>query len=407
LRLPFYIAKRYILGKKSHNAINIVSGISMAGVIFGTIAFVLILSVFNGFDGLVRSMYNSFYPDILVQPLEGKVFSVSEDSLKTLQNIEGISAIEQVLEDNALLVYNEKQTVARVKGVSDNYNKVTNIDSLIWAGENNIWFQSMPRAIIGRGLAYNLSINPEVFEVLKIYVPKRSAGYSNDPNKSLTTKYTMVSGIFSSQPDIDGKIVIVPLSFAQELFEYNGKLSALEIKLDSKKPEKQVIKELSEKLGSNFIIKDRNQQNELLYKTMSTEKWVIFLILALVIVILLFSLVGSISMLIIEKKNDISILYSLGANQQLIRKIFYREGFLITFAGLVIGLILGVSLALIQEYFGVIKLQGGFVIDAYPVIVKWTDIIIVAFSVLLIGVFSSWYPVRFLLKSNISQVKET
>jgi lipoprotein-releasing system permease protein len=379
----------------------------MVGVIFGTIAFVLILSVFNGFDDLVRSMYNSFYPDIVISPVEGKVFSLPADTLKIIKEIDGIEEIAEVLEDNALLVYNDKQTVARVKGVSDNFNKVTNVDSLIWAGENKLWYQSMPRAVLGRGLAYNLSVNPELFEVLKVYVPKRTSTYSNDPNKTLMTKYTMVSGIFASQPDIDGKIMLVPLSFAQELFEYQGKLSSLEIKLNPYKSEKSIIGELNKIFGNNFIIKNRYQQNELLYKTMKTEKWVIFLILALVIIILLFSLVGSISMLIIEKKKDISILYSLGANHQLIRKIFYREGLLITIAGLIVGLILGVSLALIQQYFGIVRLNGGFIIDAYPVVVEWTDLIVVTLSVILIGAFSSWYPVRFLLKSRILQIKET
>jgi lipoprotein-releasing system permease protein len=238
-------------------------------------------------------------------------------------------------------------------------------------------------------------------------VPKRNAAYSNDPNKSLNRKYTMVSGIFASQPDIDGKIIIVPISFAQELFDYPYKFSGLEIKLKSRKQENTAIDELNKILGNNFVVKNRFQQNELLYKTMKTEKWAIFLILALVLVILLFSLVGSISMLIIEKKKDISILYSVGANQALIRKIFFSEGFLITAAGLVIGLTLGVSLALIQEYFGIIKLQGGFIIDSYPVVVKWPDLLIVSFSVILIGAFSSWYPVRFLLKQKIMQANET
>ena len=372
----------------------------MGGVIFGTIAFILILSVFNGFDDLVRSMYNSFYPDILISPVEGKVFPLNEDTLKQIQQIEGVEFISKVLEDNALLVYNDKQTVGKVKGVSDNFDKVTDIDSLIWAGDYKLWNQSMPRAVMGRGLAYNLSVNPELFQVLKVYVPRRNVAYSNDPNRSLNRKYTMISGIFASQPDIDGKIVIVPLSFAQQLFEYPGKLSALEIKIDKKISEKTIIKKLDKILGSNYLIKDRYQQNELLYKTMRTEKWAIFLILALVLVILLFSLVGSISMLIIEKKKDISILFSLGAKQKLIRKIFYREGFLITVTGLFFGLVLGVSIALIQEYFGIVKLQGGFVIDAYPVVVKWPDLLIVTTTVILIGLFSSWYPVRFLLKKN-------
>ncbi|MBN2486559.1 MAG: FtsX-like permease family protein [Bacteroidales bacterium] len=407
MNLPFYIAKRYILGKKSHNAINIVSAISMGGVVFGTIAFVLILSVFNGFDQLVKGMYNSFYPDILVVAGKGKVFSVSEDTLKLIKGIRGVDDVALVLEDNALLVYNEKQTVGRVKGVSDNFSHITGIDSLIWSGENKLWHQSMPRAVIGRGLAYSLGVNPELYQALKIYVPRRNAAYSNDPNKSLNRKLTLVSGIFASQPDIDGKILLVPLEFARELFEYEGFVSALELKIDNSVSEKKVISSLKGLLGENFIVQDRFQQNELLYKTMKTEKWAIFLILAFVLIILLFSLVGSVSMLIIEKKKDISILYSLGANQTLVRRIFYREGLLITIAGLFIGLVLGSSLALLQEHFGFIKLNEGFVIDAYPVVVKWADLLVVSLSVTLIGVFSSWYPVKLMLRQKVEQVKET
>jgi lipoprotein-releasing system permease protein len=404
LNLPFFIARRYLFGKKSHNAINIVSAISMGGVIVGTAAFILLLSVFNGFDQLVRNMYNSFYADVEVTPSIGKVFNLTSDSIIHLQKIEGINKIAFILEDNAMMVNNDKQTVSMVRGVSDLYKDVTSVNDLMWQGDYKLFDQNMPQAIMGRGLAYQLNVNPDLFEHIKIYVPKRLANYSNDPNKTLTSKSINVSGIFASQPDIDAKYTLVPIEFARNLFGYSTEYSSFEIKLNTNSNEKKVISEIRKYLGSDFKVKDRYQQNELLYKTMRTEKWAIFLILALVLVILLFSLVGSITMLIIEKKKDVSILNSMGASRGLIQKIFFREGFLITLAGVLLGSILGSLIALIQEHFKIIKLNGGFVIDAYPVDLQWGDILIVSVTVILIGTFSSWYPIRFLLRKNIIEI---
>ncbi len=401
MNLPFFIAKRYLFGKKSHNAINIVSAISMVGVIVGTAAFILLLSVFNGFDQLVRSMYNSFYPDIQITPSQGKVFNLSEVAIKKLEQIKGVDKVAYILEDNAMLVINDKQSVSMIRGVSESYDKVNNISGMIWQGEYKLSNQSIPQAVVGRGVSYLLNINPDLFEPLKIYVPKRTAKFSNDPNKTLTSKSINVIGIFASQPDIDSKYTIVPIEFARNLFDYPTEFSSLEIKLDKKFSEKGVISDIKSFLGNKFEVKDRYQQNELLYKTMRTEKWAIFLILALVLVILLFSLVGSISMLIIEKKKDVSILNSMGASRNLIQKIFFREGFLITSAGVFIGLFIGSLIVFLQEHFKLVRLDEGFIIDAYPVDLQWGDLLIVSATVLLIGIFSSWYPIRFLLRRNL------
>ncbi len=401
MNLPFYIARRYILGKKSHNAINIVSGISILGVVVGTMSFIIILSVFNGFDSLVQSMYNSFHPDIEVSPEKGKVFTMSTDTLSMIKEIEGVQVVSEVFEDNALLKYAERQTVSTIRGVSSNYVEVTDVDSMIYQGEYSLEFQKMPRAVIGRGLAFHLRLNPDLYEPLKIYVPKRTARISMDPNKSLSRKYILVSGVFYSQPDIEGKYTIVPLSFARELFGYSNAYTSLELKLADLSESSSIKSELQSLLGGGFRVKDKYEQNELLYKTMRTEKWAIFAILAFVLIILLFSLVGSLSMLIIEKKQDIKILHSLGANQALIRSIFYREGILITLAGILLGLILGSGVVLLQEKFGLIKLQGGFIIDAYPVELQFGDVLIVVLTILIIGSLAAWYPIRYLLRQSV------
>ncbi len=401
MNLSFFIARRYILGKKSHNAINIVSGLSTLGVVVGTMAFILILSVFNGFDKLVQSMYNSFYPDIAVTPAQGKIFVLSSDTLALINALEGIDEVAEILEDNGILVYNEKQTVSTIRGVSSNYQRVNSIDSLLWRGDFSLNYNNIPMAVIGRGLAYHLNLNPDMYEPLKVFVPKRTASLSMDPNKSLTRKLILVSGIFSSQPDIDGKYTLVPISFARELFDYPIGFTSLEIKLNSKIPTSATQKALQNLLGEKFLIKNKYEQNELLYKTMRTEKWAIFAILALVLIILLFSLVGSLSMLIIEKKNDIKILHSLGASQRLIRKIFYREGLIITMLGVFIGLSMGIFLVWIQEKYEVVKLHGGFIIDAYPVELQGGDVLIVVATVVIIGALAAWYPVKFILNTSV------
>lgn len=406
MNLPFFIAKRYILGKKSHNAINIVSGISVLGVVIGTIAFILILSVFNGFDLLVKGMYNSFYPDLKVIPAEGKVFSISEDTLQLLKEIEGVEEIAEILEDNAMLMYGDTPTHTTILGVSENYNKINSIDTLMWHGDYAQYNQAMPLAVIGRGVFYQLGMaRTNAQRQLKVIVPKRNAKISQDPNKTLTRKLIAVAGVFASQPEIEGKYSIVPLKFARSLFNYPTEFSSFEIKLNPDISEKKTINEIRSLLGSSFIVKDRYQQNELLYKTMRTEKWAIFLILAFVLIILLFSLVGSLSMLIIEKKKDIHILSSLGASRQLIQKIFFREGLLITFTGASIGLLIGSGIALLQEKFSVVKLGTGFIIDAYPVDLQTFDFIIVSVTVMSIGAIASYYPLRFLLRQNFNAFK--
>lgn len=402
MNLPFFIAKRYILGKKSHNAINIVSAISVLGVVIGTMAFILILSVFNGFDILVKGMYNSFYPDVKILPAEGKVFDIHPDTLELLKQVEGVEEVAYILEDNAMLMYGDKPTHTTIRGVSENYNEINNIDSMIWHGDYAQYNQSMPLAVMGRGVFFQLGmVRTNEQRQLKVIVPKRNAKISHDPNKTLTRKLILLSGVFVSQPEIDGKYTIVPLDFARDLFDYQTELSSLQIKLNPELSEKNIISEIKNLLGTSFIVKDRYQQNELLYKTMRTEKWAIFLILALVLIILLFSLVGSLSMLIIEKKKDINILNSLGANRSLIQKIFFREGLLITFTGATLGLFLGSVIALLQEKFELVKLEGGFIIDAYPVDIQPGDFIIVSLTVMTIGAIASYYPLRYLLKRNI------
>jgi lipoprotein-releasing system permease protein len=404
LNFPFYIARRYVFAKKSHNAINIIAAISIIGIAVGTMAFITILSVFNGFDLVVRGLFNSFYADIEVVPKEGKVFTPDKETLIKLQNLVQVMEVGSMVEENALLVYGDRQTISTVRGVSPNYHLATGIDTMIGDGEYKLYNQSTPQAVIGRGIKYMLNIEPEFADVLKIIVPHRTAKIHLDPNRALNTKRIRPAGYFISQPEIEVKYIIVPLDFAQSLFDYNQEISALEIKLDPQYNESRAQKNIEEIVGDQFKVKNRIQQNELLYKTMQSEKWAIFFILAFILLVASFNVVGTLTMLIIEKKNDIQTLRNLGTKLKTIKRTFLLEGLIVSFLGALTGLLIGSIICLIQQEFGVVKLQGAesFVIDAYPVRIMFTDIIVVLVIVSGIGYFASWYPIRFITRKYLS-----
>lgn len=404
MNFPFYIARRYVFAKKSHNAINIIAVISIIGIAVGTLAFITILSVFNGFDMVVRGLFNSFYADIEIIPKEGKVFTIDELTLKRLQDLDQVVAVGSIVEENALLVYGDRQTISTVRGVSSNYHVVTGIDTMMGDGEFTLYNQSTPQAVIGRGIKYMLNIEPEFADDLKIIVPHRTKKIHLDPNRALNTKRIRPAGYFVSQPEIEIKYVLVPLDFAQSLFDYDQEISALEIRLDPRYNESKAQKNIEEIVGSQFNVRNRIQQNELLYKTMKSEKWAIFFILAFILLVASFNVVGTLTMLIIEKKNDIQTLRHLGTNLKTIKKTFLIEGLIVSLMGALAGLILGSVICLIQQEFGIVKLQGAesFVIDSYPVKIMLADIFMVLIIVSGIGYFASWYPIRYITRKYLS-----
>jgi lipoprotein-releasing system permease protein len=253
------------LAKKSHNAINIIAAISIIGIAVGTLAFITVLSVFNGFDEVVRGLFNSFYADLEIVPSKGKNFTISEKKLKEIQNLDGVLHIGSIIEENALLIYGNRQTIATVRGVDSNYASITGIDTLIVDGEYILYEKSTPYAIVGRGIKYILNMEIEFMDVLKIVVPRRTEKISLDPNRSLNTKLIRPSGFFISQPELEIKYVLVPIKFAQSLFDYNNEISALEVKLKETTNENRIQKEFQKVLGDEFKVKNRIQQTELLY----------------------------------------------------------------------------------------------------------------------------------------------
>ena len=408
MNLPFYIAKRYLFAKKSHNAINIISLISMGGVAVGTMALIVVLSVFNGFDNLVQSLFNSFNPDLLITAKEGKTFIPDRDLLFKLKQTEGVADYAEVLEDKALLKYNDRQTIAAVKGVDRNYSNISGVDSMIRQGEFSLQENRDYYTVVGEGIAYFLNISLDVRigyrPPLTVYVPKRIKSISFNPERAINRKYITPVGIFSIEQEFDSKYIFVPLEFARDLFGYSGEVSSVEVKLTDYSDYDKVQAQVQELFGHQFNVKNRFQQNQLFYQTMETEKWVIFLILIFILGVASFNVIGSLTMLILEKKSDIGIFTSMGADMSVIKKIFLTEGWLITVIGAVIGLIAGLALCWVQIKYEIVGLpnSGSFVIDSYPVDIQWNDVMVILIAVLLIGYFAAWYPIRYVTRRFIT-----
>ncbi len=400
---PFFVARRYLFAKKSQNTINLISTISVVGVAVGTMALIVVLSVFNGFDSLVHSLFNSFNPDLKITIREGKRFSAELPSIEELHKMKGILYLSEIVEENALLKYGSKQYIATVKGVSDDFLKMSGIDSMIIDGDFILKQGKNEYAVVGQGIAIKLSIGLNFINPIIVYVPKRTGTVSMSPEKAFNRKYIFPSGIFAIQQDFDSKYIIVPIDFARDLLDYSYEVNALELKLDPEYDPVEIQQDVKNIMGQDFNVKNRYEQEELLYKIMKTEKWAIFFILTFILIVASFNVIGSLTMLIIEKKKDISTLISMGTDLKRIRRIFLYEGWLISALGAILGLIIGIFICWLQQTYGIIKLQGSgsFVIDAYPVQIVAFDFFLIFVTVLGIGYFAAWYPVRYITRKFI------
>jgi len=371
-------------------------------------ALVIILSVFNGFDKLIKSLISSFDPDLKITVVEGKTFNPLEAQKDKLLLLDGVYSISEVLEDNTLLRYGENQYIATMKGVDENFTKVTGIDSMIIDGNFILEENNRAFAVIGQGVAYFLRVGLTFTNPLIIYVPER-VGKINlaNPSEAFNKFALYPSGVFSIEQEYDAKYVILPINIVRNLLKYDKEVTALEIKLEPFADVVKVQSDIRDLLGNKFDVKTRYQQNEVFYRIMKSEKWAIFMILTLILLVASFNIIGSLSMLIIDKKDDIATLRSLGANNSLIKRIFLFEGWLISLIGSFLGIILGTAISLIQERFGVIKLggSGSFVIDAYPVHIQYNDIFLVWITVLLIGYLAAIYPVRKISSKYLKELK--
>ena len=405
MKLSLYIAKRYLFAKKSRNAINIISAVSVAGVAVGTMALIIILSVFNGLEMMVTSIFNTFDPDLKVAAAEGKSFIPDPANLNLLLKVDGVSCYSLTIEENALLKYGDRQFIATIKGVDDNYSKVTDIDSSMWEGEFSLTSENgRSWAVPGIGIAQYLGIRINFITPLFIYVPRITAGSTIDPEEAFNRNYIFPSGIFQIEQSYDSKYVYLPIGFTRDLIQNETGASSVEIRFTDGADAKNVQKNVEKIFGKSFIVQNRFEQQEIFYKVMRSERLAIFFILTLIIIIASFNIIGSLTMLIIEKERDIEILKSLGADNNLIRKIFIFEGWLISIIGAIAGLIPGFFICWLQQTYGLVKLNSdSLIMDAYPVLMKLKDFIIVPATVLLIGYWAAWYPVRFLTKKYLNK----
>ena len=404
MNLSAFVARRYLFSKKSHNIINVISGISLVGVAVCTMALVIVLSVFNGFDDLIKSMFSNFDPDIKITPAQGKVLEPQDDKLAAALQLDCIDVACETLEENVLLEYDKHQNPGIVKGVPETYPQLTGVDSLVINGTFTLDDGHRPMAVVGAGLAYYLSVNINFLSPVFIYVPKRNGRISMNPERAFSKSYIYPSGVFAIQQEIDTRYMLVPLDFARKLLEYSTQASAIEIKLKPGINTDKARDLIAQTIGPEYVVRTQYQQHELLYKVMKSEKFAIYLILTFILLIGSFNMIGSLAMLIIDKKNDIKTLSHIGLSKQGIRRIFASEGRLISIGGAVVGLLLGLLVCWLQQTFGFLKLDsmGSFVISNYPVKMMWTDFVLVLVTVVGIGLLASWYPIRLFTKRYLS-----
>ena len=399
MRLAGFIARRYLFAKKSHNVINIISAISAIGMAIGTAALIIILSIYNGFDMLIRSMMSNVEPDLLITPASGKTFVPEGSTYDWLYEQAIVKNMCSTLQEQVFISYDGQQGLAQVKGVDWIYEGETPIRDHLREGSFTLHKGDIPLAAVGVGLAYEMGISPRFLTPIEIYFPSRTRRISMaNPAASLEKIKVWPSCTFSVNSEVDSRLMIVPIEKMWELLEYDRQeVSAIEIRVVEGTSAKEIAtlqKELSEQLGPKYKVKDRFQQNESLYKMMKYEKAAIYMILLFIIVIIAFNIFGSLSMLIIEKKEDMQTLRSLGAKDSLIKRIFVLEGWMISLVGLAAGLVVGVGFSLLQQHFGFIKMPGSYIVQSYPVILSPVDILITAVGIAVIGYIIALMPVR-------------
>ena len=398
MNVSLLIAKRYLFAKKSHNLVNVITLVSLLGVFVGAAALIIVLSVFNGFEGLVTKLYNSFDPALKITLHQGKFFDADSTFIYTIKHTQGVKDVAVSLEENALIKYQDKQFIATLKGVDAGFSRMANVDSMLVAGQYLLQpNDSEYYAVIGQTIASQLGLNlGDVLNPLQVYVPKAGKQTELNPEDSFNKAYIYAAGVYSIQQEIDAKYIIVPLSFVENLINKRGKTSALEISLTPNANPQQVQQAVQAVCGSKYKIQNRFEQHEFLYKIMKSEKWAIFMILAFILLIAAFNIIGSLTMLIVDKKKDITVLTYLGASKALIQKIFVTEGLLISLGGAIAGVTVGLLICIAQLQFGLLKLgtDDSFIIQYYPVAIQWLDVVYVLTTVVIIGYIAAAWPVR-------------
>lgn len=405
MNFPFYIARRYLFSKKSTNAINVISGISVVGVAVASMALVVTLSVFNGFHDMVASFFTQLDPQLKITPAKGKTAASNDSTLMRIRQLDEVAVATDVLEDQALTVYGDRQQMVTIKGVDDNYDKLTHIRQILEGdGDYALHAADMNYGILGLGVAYQLGIGYTYREPLKIYAPRREGqiNMANLQDGFVEDELYSPGVLFSiKQGKYDKRYIITAIQFTRNLFDRDGELTSLELRLKPGSNFERVKAQIQEMAGTRFVVRDRYEQQEDTFRIMKVEKLMAYIFLTFILVIACFNIIGSLSMLMIDKRNDVVTLRNLGASDRQIIRIFLFEGRMISAIGAVIGIAIGLLLCLLQQQFGLIGLgstEGSFVVDAYPVSVHPWDIVVVFFTVLAVGFISVWYPVHYFAK---------
>jgi lipoprotein-releasing system permease protein len=407
LNLSFFIAKRYLISKKSNNAINVISWISIVAIALTTAALIIVLSAMNGMTTIVADFYHAMEPDIKITAINSKYMNNKEELIKKIKSISGINGISYSIEENALMKLDERQAIITVKGVDDEFKNLTHFDTVVTEGTYRFKYNNQFYGVFGRGIAGRLGINVNDFvSPISIYAPIRGKTEGINPEDAFNKLSISPAGIFSLNDDFDFKYVLIDLEAAQQLFDCKDAFTNIELSVEDKNQLEVIQEKLQAILGSEYQIKNRYQLNDVLFKTLETEKLWTFLILAFILVIATFNIIGALTMLIIEKKKDIKTLYNLGADQKFIRNIFMQEGFLITSVGAISGLIIGLLVCLLQQQFHLVAFDEQSVIAYYPIELQLNDFILILGAVMAIGFLAALYPVRIFTKNDLVHLQD-
>ena len=409
MRLPLFIANRYLLAKKSHNLINIITWISILGISVGSFALIVVLSAFNGLEKVISSMNSRLTPDLQIAAVKGKTIDLTVFPLGQLNDIQGVEYVIPTITEDALFRANDKQHIGQVKGVGVEYQEIGRLNEIVF-GENGLQLSDgeYDFAVPGAGVAWYLGINAyNPYAMVRVYVPKRGNASLMRLENSFNSEVLTVRSVFSTEQEQDEKMVLVPFDWLSELLEYEDKASNVELFTAQNADINKVKKEVKALIGADFVVKNQQEQQETLYKIMRSEKWAVYVILTFILILATFNVVGSLSMLMIDKRKDTEILKSMGADNKLIQRIFMNEGLLISVAGGIIGLLLGIILVLLQQQFGFVKFGtgGNYVVDAYPVLLKFKDVLLIFATILVVGCTSAFLTVRHAMRKESASLK--
>lgn len=395
--MTFLFAWRYFKAKKTTNAINVIAWISVGAIVIGTASLILVLSVFNGFEGLVKSLYSSFYTDLKVIPASGKILTLTPQQLEQIKGTAGVRNITRIVEEKALLQSGENQTVAILKAADDQYRYVTDVADYMVRGSFDLGTADEPLLVLGVGLEGALGILSDqgLFSV-RVILPRKGGGEQLDPLEDISIAEAQPKGSFFIQQDFDNKYALTNIEFARRALRMGeNEYSALEIRVTDPANPESAQAAIQQLLGENYKVQTRYQQNQSLYSVMNIERWIIYGVLSLILVVGAFNMIGALTMLVLEKQQDIRILHAMGASRSFIQRIFLSEGFLLASIGGIAGMSIALLLALVQINFHVVKLQGGsFLIDYFPISLRWTDFLLVGGTVFVIALLASWIPAR-------------